>query len=47
MAPGNAEIEGLLGRLLAFLQSDCRVRLGIAAVLVAALLAVAGRLIYG
>ena len=47
MAPGSAEIEGLLGRLLAFLQSDRRVRLGIAAVLVAALLAVAGRSIYG
>jgi TRAP-type uncharacterized transport system substrate-binding protein len=47
MASGSAEIEGMLGRFLAFLQADHRVRIGLGVLLVAALLAVAGRSVYG
>jgi TRAP-type uncharacterized transport system substrate-binding protein len=46
MADGAAEVERLLTRVLDFLQSDRRVRLGIGGLLVAALLFVAGRSVY-
>jgi TRAP-type uncharacterized transport system substrate-binding protein len=47
MATGAAEIENLLARFLAFLQSDRRVRIGLGSLMVGALLFVAGRSVYG
>ncbi|MGO8995747.1 MAG: TAXI family TRAP transporter solute-binding subunit [Polyangiaceae bacterium] len=46
MASGTAEVESLLSRVLDFLQSDHRVRVGLGALLVAVLLAVAGHSVY-
>jgi TRAP-type uncharacterized transport system substrate-binding protein len=47
MGNAAAEIEGLISRVLGFLQSDRRIRMSIAGLLVASLLGLAGRSVYG
>jgi len=46
MATASAEIEGLLGKLLSFLQSDRRLRVALGVVMVGALLCWAGKSVY-
>lgn len=47
MVTGSVEIEGLLSKFLSFLQSDRRVRIGLGVAMVAVLLYVAGRSVFG